>query len=394
MKIAILTRSLPVHRTGGLETATWDLARFLSLQGCRVFILTTAHPKGLPEETRDGVTILYTPGTSPARYTPLFFSRLSRRIRLLHEREKLDIVHSEGFAGLTFSSPPDLPLVATLHGTLFSETPLYREQFQTFSPFEKLAAIWRYRWRIAIRPLYRRFLKRLDRIFVDSRFSLGETLRDVPGSRDKFRVVPLGIDVSHPPPLDRMAARKRLDLPLDRPVVFTLSRLEKMKGIDTALEAARALENRDFLYLIGGEGRSRSRLEKKAKDLGLSTVRFPGRIPDNRLSDYFTAADLFLYPEISQPAFGLVSLEAMFHGCPVLGSDAGAIPEVVTPDKGWLFKRGDAADLAAKWERILNRIPELREKSEHLRRYVVEHFSLERFIGQTLEVYREVLEKR
>jgi len=390
MKLCILTRSLPVHRTGGLETHTWDLARGLAKRGCRVFLLTTCPPPGSAAPIEKNITLEYIRGTKPAVYTPLFFSRLKGRLLSLHAREKFDLVHSEGLAGLTFHPPEGLPLVTTLHGTLFSETPLHREQFKTYSLPEKIGLIFRYRWRILIRPLYRRFVNRCSIVFVDSNFSHDETLREHPDIKEKLRIVPLGIDVSNPPSLDVKSARKRLGLPLDDVIIFTLSRLEKMKGADLALDALDYLKNKNFLYLLGGEGRMREALEARISKEELAYVKLLGRIPENQLGDYFTASDLFIYPEISQPAFGLVSVEAMFHGTPVLASASGAIPEIVTPEVGWTFQRGNAKSLADKLGAILPRLPDLRERKHELRSYVTKHFSLERFIDHTLKVYQEI----
>jgi len=390
MKICILTRSLPVHRTGGLETHTWDLAWGLTQRGCDVLILTSRHPEGLEEEAIEGVHIRYLPRTQPAEYSSLFFHEMNKEILRLHSEEHFDIVHSAGFAGLTFHPPPGLPFVATLHGTLFSETPLHRETFRTFSLWEKVSRVWRYRRRIMILPLYRGFLKRLDRIFVDSRFSYEETLRDCAGIKDKLRIAPLGIRTGTPPSLDSPGARERLGLPKQGGILFTLSRLEEMKGLELVLEALSRVPSKNFLYLIGGEGRQRAQLEQKRDLLGLSHVKFLGKIPREQLSDYFTSADLFVYPEISQPAFGLVSVESMFHGTPVLASDAGAIPEVVTPGVGWTFRRGDVQSLSENLQKLLPRLTDLRNRSGELRRYVMEHFPLDRFLDRTLEIYQEV----
>jgi glycosyltransferase involved in cell wall biosynthesis len=373
-----------------LETHTWDLAWGLAQRGRKVIILSSRHPEGLEQEIIEGIHIKYLPRTRPAQYSSLFFHEMNKEILRLHSEEHFDIVHSQGFAGLTFHPPPGLPFVATLHGTLFSETPLYREIFKNFSLWEKISGIWRYRRRIMIIPLYRRFLKRLARIFVDSRFSYQETLRDCAGIEDKLRIAPLGIKTGSPPSLDSPAARERLGLPKQGGILFTLSRLEEMKGVDLVLEAIARIPLRNFLYLIGGEGRQKAQLEQKRDQLGLLHVRFLGKIPKEQLSDYFTAADLFVYPEISQPAFGLVSVESMFHGTPVLASDAGAIPEVVTPGVGWSFRRGDVQSLTENLQKLLPRLAELRNRSGELRRYVVEHFSLDRFLDQTLEIYQEV----
>ena len=391
MKICILTRSLPIHRTGGLETHTWDLATGLVRKNHTVHIITSAHPEGKESDRINGVNIHFVPNTKPAVYTPMFFPRLNRLLSGIHEKEKFDLVHSEGFAGLTFKPPEGLPLVATLHGTLYSETPLYHEYFRPLCFCDKLRTMWRYRWRIAIRLLYQKFLKTCDRIFVDSGFSRRVTLSDRRDIADAIRVVPLGIDVSDPPDMDRDAARKRLGLSMENPLFFTLSRIENMKGVDVALRAFSQLKRKDVTYIIGGEGRMRAELEDEKHEMGLDNVIFTGRISDDDLSDYFTAADVFIYPEISHPAFGLVSVEAMFHGAPVLGTDAGAIPEVVSPETGKIVSRGNPDALCEGMKDMLENIDLWRTREAKLREYVMKNYSLDRFLEDTLKVYTELV---
>lgn len=394
MKICLITRSLPVHRTGGMETITWDLACGLARRGHGVFILTTAHPNGRDYDKIENVAIHYIAGTQPSKYTPLFFPLLNRKIRELHKIENFDILHAQGFAGLTFKPPANLPMIISPHGTLFSETPLYREQFCKYSLAEKALKIWRHRWRIAMMPFYQSYLKRASLILADSRFSYDELVRDRADIREKLRLLPLGVDVGRIPQPERSAARQRLGLPPDKIILFTLSRLEEMKGVDIALEAVSAMTERDFEYIIGGEGRWRERLEKMAQALGVKLVSFAGRIPDNKMHDYLAAADLFIYPDLGQPAFGLVSIESLAHGTPVLASAAGATPEIVTPEAGWLFKRGDAASLAEQLRNILPHLPEWRTRAVHLRRYVEEHFPLEQYLDQTIQIYRDAAASR
>jgi glycosyltransferase involved in cell wall biosynthesis len=317
---------------------------------------------------------------------------LNREILRLHEREGFDLVHSQGFAALTFHPPGNLPLIVTLHGTLFSETPLHRDQFREYSFFEKVRKVWRQRYRLMMYPFYMRLLRRASLILVDSRFSYDETRRDLPEAEVKLRLVPLGIDLSRISAPDRASARLRLGLPQEDVILFTLSRLEEMKGVDVTLRGVAALESRDFIYLIGGEGRWRGRLEDMRSQLGISQVKFLGRIPSEQLSDYFAAADLFIQPEKGQPAFGIVTIESLAHGTPVLASDAGATPEIITSEVGWLFKRGDAQQLAEKLSNILPAIGEWRTRAALLRRYVEEHYSLERFLDDTLKVYHQVSE--
>ena len=82
------------------------------------------------------------------------------------------------------------------------------------------------------------------------------------------------------------------------------------------------------------------------------------------------------------------------HGTPVLASAAGATPEIVKPEVGWLFKRGDTTHLAEQLRSILPHLPEWRKRADYLRRYVEQNFPLERYLEQTIQTYREAAASR
>jgi glycosyltransferase involved in cell wall biosynthesis len=103
-------------------------------------------------------------------------------------------------------------------------------------------------------------------------------------------------------------------------------------GIDHLLHAVRDVtrNGREVELIIGGEGPLKTELESSAKRLGLkTTVRFEGYIPDERLPTYYQAADFFLLPTKALEGFGLVVVEALACGTPVLGTPVGAIPEIL-----------------------------------------------------------------
>jgi glycosyltransferase involved in cell wall biosynthesis len=316
---------------------------------------------------------------------------MSRAISGLHATEQFDIIHSQGFAGLTYR-PPKLgrpAFVVTIHGTLFSETPLAPAQFTLYSLSQKIAKLWRYRQRIAISPLYANLLRRAHRIVVDSRFTRQELLRRSPRLEEKIRLVPLGVDEDQHPLIDKHEARERLGL--SGLILLTIGRLEKMKGVQVVLQALAQCPSKNLTYLVGGTGSQKRELEAFCAAQQLTNVRFLGAVPHHLLASYYAAADLFVYPELAQPAFGLVAIEAMLQGTPVLASRSGAIPEVVTTDVGFLFERGNAADLAERLQEILQSPELLEAKARHAREHVLTHFAFNHMIDRTFEVYTELL---
>jgi glycosyltransferase involved in cell wall biosynthesis len=148
-----------------------------------------------------------------------------------------------------------------------------------------------------------------------------------------------------------MEARRLLGWPADRPIFFTLRRHEERYGIDIAIRAMAPLAStHTWLFYVGGDGALRPKLEALARELGLSDrVRFTGRLTDEELSLAYQAADAFLLPTNSLECFGLIILEALACGCPVIATDAGAIPEImktILPD--FIVPAGDPIALQEK----------------------------------------------
>jgi glycosyltransferase involved in cell wall biosynthesis len=113
-----------------------------------------------------------------------------------------------------------------------------------------------------------------------------------------------------------------------------------------------------YMLVIGGEGPLRGTLETGIRQGGLGeVVRLAGFIPEEQLSQYYQAADLVVMPSLQLEGFGLVMVEAMACGTPVLGTPVGAIPETLNQVDPMLVAEGtDGRSLARALERVLRRI--------------------------------------
>src|SRR5438132_854951 len=134
------------------------------------------------------------------------------------------------------------------------------------------------------------------------------------------------------PAPDRGAIRGELGLSADRPIVLTVRNLEARMGLDNLLGAMAVLKARcpSALLLIGGAGSLRGALEAQSQALGLEAhVKFLGFVPDAELPRYYQAADVFVLPTRELEGFGLVTVEALACGTPVLGTPVGATPEIL-----------------------------------------------------------------
>lgn len=214
-------------------------------------------------------------------------------------------------------------------------------------------------------------MNRCARVVVLSQFMWQRALAVHRIPENKLRMVAGAADPDRfRPPEDPVAVREQLKLPLSRVVLFTVRNLVPRMGLESLLQAIATLgeEGRDLLLVIGGEGPLRPALEQLIRELGLTDrARLVGFIAEDALSKYYQAADLVLMPTHQLEGFGLVTVEALACGTPVLGTPVGAIPEVLARvDPGLLTDGTDSAALATAIRRILRRFRDQPGEQERL----------------------------
>ena len=147
---------------------------------------------------------------------------------------------------------------------------------------------------------------------------------------DKIGVVPCGVNLELFRPMDKAMARQRLGFGADERILLYVGRFDPIKGIDRLLEAVAYLKHvkRIRLVIIGGDGPETAeyrRLQQIAVEHGIqNSVVFVGRIEQKNLPPYYSAADVLVVPSYSE-SFGLVGLESLACGTPVVATDVGAM---------------------------------------------------------------------
>ena len=176
----------------------------------------------------------------------------------------------------------------------------------------------------------RRFMESADRIIVTSEGLLKNSQTLAP-YQDKCDVVPLAIDLTRTGQLsaaELAEARTCYGVGVSDRVILFAGRLVYYKGLPYLIEAVR---NLDAKLLIVGEGPLRASLEKQIRDSNLGgRVRLLGRVTDSELTRLYSLADLFVLPSTEpSEAFGIVQLEAMAHGLPVVNTNLpSGVPSV------------------------------------------------------------------
>jgi rhamnosyl/mannosyltransferase len=258
---------------------------------------------------------------------------------------------------------------------------------------EVVRPAWKYR--LFYRPFLARVLDRADRIIVASP-AMRETAEQLEGYRHKTVVIPYGIEPSALEASTSIRSRARAirgDSPA--PLLLFVGRLVPYKGVAVLI---RALRDTAARLVVVGDGPLRPSLEQLAVALGVAgRIVFTGAVPDDEVLAHYHACDALVLPSITRAeAFGVVQIEAMACGKPVISTDLpSGVPWVNQHgDTGLVIPPGDGPALAAAI-RQLAEDPALRARlGASARRRVDAEFTAERMAGRTVRLYGEVVAAR
>ncbi len=332
---------------GGVERVAHETTRRLAERGHNVHVVGQRTEPGTPDtEELYGLTIhRYGAAESRGRMGGRTKDALYASRRVLSElvaKEKFDIVlphhYFPYYSYIRSTGRKTIPELMTFHASYWQELRLEGAERRTTKLLE----------RVFFRRLARRTevacLKRADRIAVLSDFSAEQLSSYYSFAAEKVIKIRGGVDLERfTPASDRRAVRERLNLPLDRQILLTVRRLVPRMGLSNLVTAFGEVLVRhpEAMLVIAGRGRMEQELKRQVVDGGLSdSVRFAGFVDDDRLVDYYQAADLFVLPSIAFEGFGMVTLEALACGTPALGTPIGATPEILKPLAPQLVLRG------------------------------------------------------
>jgi D-inositol-3-phosphate glycosyltransferase len=207
-----------------------------------------------------------------------------------------------------------------------------------------------------------------DRIVAPTPAEVEQLIRLYGARREKIVVAPPGVDLAHFHPIPQLQAKQMIGIPPQRKNILFTGRIEPLKGIDTLLEAIALLKQRHIadlsetcVTIIGGNpwaetlDEEMERLQRMSLELGLDDlVAFAGARDQNVLPYYYAAAEMVVMPSHYE-SFGMVALEAMAMGTPVIASEVGGLAYVVCDGyNGFLVPRRDAQALARRIADLLN----------------------------------------
>ncbi len=347
------------------------------------------HPSPLREE--NGLKVYRTqmprlPGVWPLLYVvwaTLSMWRLMRRYRF-----KPDILHAHvtlpaGLAGALIKQLFGIPLVVTEHTGPFSM--LMRNRFATWATHQAMQSSDRViavshalRDQILAYPQLRRHIDIIPNV-VDTVAFKG------PGVRDRES----GLSVlSDPPPL----VPGPWSLVPFR-LLFVGEMETSIKGVDYLLGAMALLKKRgvDCRLKLVGQGRNRREYETMARRLGVADLcQFVGVVPHSEIARLMSESDLFVLPSLAE-TFGVVLVEAMAAGLPVVATRCGGPEEIVTPDVGELVEPSNSAALADAIADVLSRLDQFPEAI--LRAQAEARYGQCSVAGKLVGLYRQVVNR-
>lgn len=231
-----------------------------------------------------------------------------------------------------------------------------------------------------------------------------EHMRSLVSTKGNIEIIPCGTDIRRFGSIDKQAARAALGIDPDALLVFYVGRFDERKGIETLVRAVGQSQlrgNKNLKLIIGGgsrpgqsDGKERDRIEGIVAELGMSDfTTFPGRLGDDILPAYYAAADVCVVPSHYEP-FGLVAIEAMASGTPVVASDVGGLQFTVLPEEtGLLAPPKDDAAFAVAIDRILSNPDWRNQLGKQARVRVEEKFSWDGVAHQLSDLYIKLLKQ-
>jgi len=388
MKVGFFSPNYPgISGDGGIGTYTRALARSLVDSGHGVQVVTTGDrttqilanqvPVSVVKQQYSRVLDRILPGAGITRRVGQEALRVSRTAEL----DLFEFPNWEGL-GAWFALRRRLPLVVRL-STSSAET----------QQIDGLPNSWRLKCDVAREKLQARLA---DALITHSNAHRQLMAKELGVDANRISVIPLGVDVYR--------EFVRAQQPARPPTVVFLGRLEKRKGaldllnaiphvLDQVSDARFVLIGPDRPHCPGG----RSHREYARMEYPLHVqehIEFAGSLSDEEVTQHLQTADLFVAPSLYE-SFGLIFLEAMRWGTPVVGTFAGGIPEIVEDGKsGVLVSPGNPTELAGAIVSLLKDPQRRRGLGEAGRERVESHFSVATAAARTLEIYTDVLSRQ
>jgi glycogen(starch) synthase len=387
MKVGTLTWEFPPRVVGGIARHCEGLAKALVQQNHEVYLFTLDFPGSPSYEEMDGVKV-YRASTELGHpnfltWVLLFNHFLTKRMADVVHSVDFDVMHVHdwlaAFSGISFKHYLKKPMILTVHSTEVGRA----QGLHSPDSFSINGIEW---W-----AMYE-----ADRVIVCSQSMKNEICGHFNLPWDKVDVIPNAIDATkYQTSVDRGSVRQRYGVGYGEKLILCVGRLVPQKGTEYFIRAIPSIAKRypEAKFIIVGEGWSRDILESEARASGQGRkIQFTGFASDQEVINLMTSADVLVVPSIYEP-FGIVALEGMATGVPVIASQVGGLSEVIEHDRTGLFVYPRSPESIA-WgiDRVLSDPDHAKWLTENAKEKLHKAYSWEAVAMKTVEVYRKVVE--
>ncbi len=341
-------------KAGGMNVYVKELTRHMERMGIEVDIFTRCHSEPHLDKSSQngGIRVVHLEGGPLTANVDDLYDYLPDFLEALYEHVhqqgvRYQVVHSHywlsGWAGSQAALQWGVPHIMTFHtlAQIKSQARVGEREAPLRSETE------------------RRLMASSHLVIASSPHEKQAMVRLYSAPRERIQVVPCGVDLSMFRPLNVDNARMRLGLNGER-VILYVGRIERLKGLDLLLNAAASMEGKDSLkvLIVGGDLAGDPEIERLrglTREMGMEGVmEFVGKVEQHVLPIYYSAADVCVVPSYYE-SFGLVALEAMACGTPVVASRVGGLPTVIQHGRtGYLMPWHCPEPLADSLEVILS----------------------------------------
>ena len=376
-------------KAGGMNVHVRELAKAIANRGVMVDVFTREHDYRCDgcEAGHDGVNYVHVPAgppDAPLGDLPYYLDEFVAGVVEYRQRHNVRYlaIHSHywlsGQAGAQVAAGTGTPQVVTFHT-------LSRIKLQSRSGEQEPEVR---------QETEERIIAEADCVVAFSPHERDAMVRLYGADGNRVELIPCGVDLSRFRPIGRTAARRELGLNGHK-VMLYVGRIEPLKGADLLLHAAASLESEEGVQVLvvgsDAEGSGEiERLHQLSDDLQLGdAVEFVGRVPQERLALYYSAADVCVVPSFYE-SFGLAALESMACGTPVVASRVGGLSTIVQHGRTGYLKSWRCPEAFAQSLEMIMANEDLRDSMGRAARNRAETLSWDQVAGRLLALYERL----
>jgi D-inositol-3-phosphate glycosyltransferase len=382
-----------------------EITRYLGRRGVHVDIFTRSQDEHVPQVLHDlgyGNRVVHVPAGPEhpmpkkelATYLPQFVEGIQAFAR--EKGIQYDLIHSHywmsGIAAQKLKEGWNVPIVHMFHTLGLMKNRVAQSEAEMEGEYRTNGEY--------------QVLEAADRIIAATLAEQAQLQFLYKADTDKITVIPPGVDISHFYPIPQDEARCVIGVPEKDPMLLFVGRIEPLKGVDTLIRAIAHMRTTGitdryphYLAVIGGEPNAdqhemnseMARLQHLSRELGLGDlVVFLGKRAQSSLPYYYSAADVLIMPSHYE-SFGMVALEAMACGTPVVASQVGGLAFLIQDGvTGYVVPGGDPIALSERLTQLITQPEHRRQLGEQAAAYARD-YAWENITARILDLYQEMI---